>query len=600
MAKQEVARLFVSIVTDDKKFKEGIKNVQTGVKNLGQSLKNVGGFIRSYVTLPLIGLSAAAFKTVEDINSGFHEFVKATGVTGKELQAFKQDFLDVLKSVEYSSHDVGVAMGELNTRLGFTGKALKENSILLLKFAEITNTDVREAARQVTRIMADWSIKSSEFSKVLDKLAKISQLTGISITQLGEKVVSYGVQLRYLGFSLDEALALLGKWEKEGVATEKILGVISRALGALSKKFKDPIQAFWSLTDRIKKAKTESEALRLAVEVLGTRAGPDFAKAVREGRFAIDDYVKALKNSQGTVVETEKNTSSLTDKIKELKNRIQVELYPAFSNLIATFESFIPVIVGLIDKLNVLLQKFTSLPAQTQQNIITAVLLASAFGFVANAVATVIGVLASLFRVLTSVFAILRGGLVVLRFINPVILAISAGVALLAVRFYQLRQAGKSFVDALLGAVSFFNLFSHAAALLRISLTYLFGDIQSKAKALQQFKKYIADVISYLKTFYDLVRKIAPFLPEWKTGKKAQVKPLGRATPLQTGGIVKKTTLALIAEKEPEAVIPLSKLSSLISAAKAPASVNVQISTTGGAERFVDITVKKSYLRWSR
>lgn len=268
-----------------------------------------------------VAVGTAMVTAAIQMDNAFKEIIKATGASGEAAEDLQRVFRETAKSVPGDLNSIAIAVGEVNTRLGLTGDQLESASEDFVNFARITNTDVGSAVRGVTRMMGDWGVASSNSQLLLDKLTVASQQTGISIDQLTSVGVNYGVQLRAMGFDLDSSIALLSKFEKEGVSTEKMVAGLSVALGKMAQQgIEDPAEGFRILTERIAEAGSVGDATRIAIETLGSRAGPDFALAVLEGRFAIEDYMGALQNASGTLDETSWNTMTLADNISIAKN----------------------------------------------------------------------------------------------------------------------------------------------------------------------------------------------------------------------------------------------------------------------------------------
>lgn len=169
---------------------------------------------------------------------------------------------------------------------------------------------------------------------MLDLLLKASQDTGISVNDLATNLTNYGVQLRTLGFSLGESAALLSKFEKEGVNTEAILAGLNKGLNELAKKSGQTVpQAFEEFIGKVKDAKAEGDALAIAADVLGAKAGPQLALAVREGRFEIEDFTKSLEGSEGQLDRTSEAEGTTSEQLAILTNRVKAAAIPAFEQL---------------------------------------------------------------------------------------------------------------------------------------------------------------------------------------------------------------------------------------------------------------------------
>jgi phage-related minor tail protein len=301
--------------------------------NASKTLQGMGKSFLNWKTVAIGAVTAVAGLMVKaglDIEKAQSEIVKGTGASGKELEEMVAIARRVNRNVPQDLNDVAKVVADINTRLNLTGKELDDTSKAFLDFARISGLDTATAVRNITRLMGDWGIEASETNNLLDQLTKASQMSGASIDNLSNIAVNYGVQLRALGFSQIEAIALLSKFEKEGVATEKIFTGLSMALGRLAQAgVDDTAEAFKLLTGELEATGSTGEAVRQAIEILGTRAGPDFALAVLEGRFAIDEYVEALENADGALTETAESSKTTGEKIKELRQTVMDIVAPS-------------------------------------------------------------------------------------------------------------------------------------------------------------------------------------------------------------------------------------------------------------------------------
>ncbi len=290
-------------------------------------------------TAVVAGGAVLAAKALYNIGSTFDDVTDTirvgTGATGKALDALTDSAKNVGKQVPADFKDVGTAIADVNTRLGLTGKPLENITAQFLELSRITGTDVASNIENVSRVFGDWGVKAKDQSASLDYLFKVSQSTGIGIDDLSQKVVQFGAPMRQFGFSFEESAALMGKWAKEGVNTETVMGGLRAGLGKLSKAGKDPEKAFASLTKRIKNAGSVGDANAIAIETFGQRAGPDLAAAVREGRFDLDDLLDSLKGSKETIKGAGKDTMDFSEKWAIFKNKILVGLEPLASRVFA-------------------------------------------------------------------------------------------------------------------------------------------------------------------------------------------------------------------------------------------------------------------------
>jgi TP901 family phage tail tape measure protein len=285
----------------------------------------------------IAGGAALAGKALFDIGRTFEEVTNTirvgTGATGKALDALVNDAKQVGKGVPQNFEQVGVAVADLNTRLGLTGKPLQDSATQFLNLSRITGTDLQSNISSLTRVFGDWSIASEDQSVALDKIFRASQSSGVGIDSLSQNVVKFGAPMRQLGFSFDETLALLGKFDKEGVNTELVMGSMRIALGKMARAGEEPIETYRRVTEEIKNAGDSGKANALALELFGARAGPDMAAAIREGRFELGDMVDAIANGGDTINAAAADTLTFADSWAVLKNRGMAALEPIATRL---------------------------------------------------------------------------------------------------------------------------------------------------------------------------------------------------------------------------------------------------------------------------
>ncbi len=277
------------------------------------------------------GLGVAAYKLGESFDDAYDKIRIGTGATGKALEGLQGDFKAVFSSVPASMDDVSTAIADLSTRTGQTGAGLQNLAKVELELSRITKTDLSANIAASTRMFGDWSIATGQQTATMDKLFRTSQATGIGVTELMQKVTQFGSPLRSMGFSLDESMAMLGKWEKEGVNSELVLGSLRIAAGKFARAQVPLKEGLSDTITQIKGMDDSSAALALGMSVFGARAGPDMVAAIREGRFEYADLVATIQGGQDTILGLGEETSDTAEKMQKAWNSIQVALEPVGS-----------------------------------------------------------------------------------------------------------------------------------------------------------------------------------------------------------------------------------------------------------------------------
>lgn len=293
---------------DAKKASDGFTTMKGVLADLASSA------IKSAVS-GLKDLGKAALDAWGNFDDGIDTIIKATGATGDAVAGFEQSFVNVSKRIVGDGATIGGAIGEINTRFGFTGQQLEDATVAFMQFSEITGSDTVGAVQNVSKALNAAGYEASEYQRVLDALALAGQASGVSVDKVADGLNKYGTQARALGLDIEDLVALFAQFELSGVNTETALAGISKATQTWAKDGKDAAKEFQIALAQIKTAPNQTKAAEKAIETFGTKAGPELAEAIKSGRFAFEDFAKAIRESGGTVERTFEETQDAPDKL---------------------------------------------------------------------------------------------------------------------------------------------------------------------------------------------------------------------------------------------------------------------------------------------
>lgn len=479
------------------------------------------------VTGAIVGAGAAAVAAMDKVDEGLDTVMTKTGATGEAAQELQEVYNAVAKTVPADFADIGAAVGEVNTRLGFTGEALEQAATDFLEFAKVNGADVNTSVQLVTRAMGDAGIAAEDYNQVLDALTVAGQQSGISVDTLATNLAKYGAPLRALGIETEEAIAMFAGWEKAGVNTETAFSGMKKAISTWSAEGKDARAEFAKTMQTIKDAPDISAATTLAIEAFGAKAGPDLADAIQGGRFEVDKYITALQNAGGAVDATYGMIVDEVDDTALASQNLQVALHDTGDTIAKTLG---PILLSLAEKVSAVLEWFNGLDDETKKVILTIAGLVAAVGpvlIVAGKIATGVSALITLGSTLGPIITGLTTGTGALAtafkvLTGPVGLAIAAiTAAILVIKHLwetneDFRDAVKQIAEQIKGIVSTavnfikdkfgflwtaiqqgFNAFK---ALFSGDFSGFFEGLKSLAATLiQGFKNIGSDIVSYIK-----------------------------------------------------------------------------------------------------
>ncbi len=344
------------------------RKIEKNMQRLSRQMRTYGAAMTKAFTVPLAGIGSAASKAALDVEKAFSIIARGTGAQGQELKALEDTWRKMAGNVTQSFEESAQVLADYNTRLGLTGKALAEVSEKALNMARMLGEDVGGVVAQSSKAIQDWGVDVQDAASFLDKLFVAAQQTGISVSKLSEGLYKYGSPMRALGFDIDTAIATLANFEKAGVNVELVLGALRQGLAKMAREgIPEADKAFVELLSRIRNAATDTEATRLAIETFGSRAGPDLAMAIREGRFSVDRLVKSLQKADGVIDTTTQTTETFGEKWAKVKNKVLLALEPIGRQIMDVAEKAIPKIEGAVSSMA---EKIAQMSDETKQKLL--------------------------------------------------------------------------------------------------------------------------------------------------------------------------------------------------------------------------------------
>lgn len=282
-----------------------------------------------------------------------------TGATGEALDALMADFDAVYSSVPTTMEDAGKAIADYNTRLGLTGEALQGVSTQAIQVADMLGEDLDGVIESSSKAFQQWNIDADDMGGAMDFVFKASQSTGVGFTELMETVQSFGPQLQEMGYSFEEATALIGQMEKAGVNTEEVLAAMKKSTAALAKEGIGAAEGLDMYAEAIINAKDMTQATAIATEVFGTRAASTMAAALRDGSISVDQLTESLLENEETISGCAADTYDFAEQLQLFKQKAQVALEPLAGTMFNSLNELMPIVGELMESLIPVIQDLT-------------------------------------------------------------------------------------------------------------------------------------------------------------------------------------------------------------------------------------------------
>ena len=294
------------------------------IKGVGDSVKSFGEGMTKKVTAPIVGVGAAAIAAFNEVDSGLDIIITKTGASGEALDSMQKSMEDVATSIPTSFEDAGTAVGEVNTRFGIMGEDLTELSGQFLKFAQLNGTDVNASIDKVQSSMAAFGIETKDAGMILDILNKAGQDTGVSLDTLSSTLTSNSTVLQEMGFDFNQSAGFVANLSKNGIDASAVMAGLKKALQNATKEGKPLDQALAELQTSLTSATDSTEAMQLATELFGAKAGPQLAAALQEGRISLDESANSITGWGNSVSTTFDATLDAPDQLKTTLNELKI------------------------------------------------------------------------------------------------------------------------------------------------------------------------------------------------------------------------------------------------------------------------------------
>ena len=412
-----------------------VAQVGEKVQGVGEKVTNVGkGFsIVSAGTGAVLAGSIAAFK---ELDTGYDTIITKTGATGDKLEELTAVADNIFGSMPTDMDTVGIAVGEINTRFGYTGEQLETLSKQFIQFAEINGVDLNNSIGTVDKILEQFNLTGEDASGVLDLITLKAQQTGISADTLMKSIQDNGATFKDMGLGVNEAVLLLSQFEANGVNVETALKGLKKATTEYAEQGLSMEEGLAKTIDSIKTAESETEALAIAQEVFGTKGANEMAKAIREGRISIEDISASMEDYGGVVSDTFEGTLDPIDQGTVAMNNLKL----AGAELGGTLQTtFAPVLTKLVEKLQALVTWFSNLSPGMQKTIVTVLAVVTAIGpliLIIGQLITSVGTIMTFAPKLVTAFNAVKTAFTALGTAfsaNPIGLIIAAVAALIAI-----------------------------------------------------------------------------------------------------------------------------------------------------------------------
>lgn len=420
---------FVSAYNDLKVFGDKSATAEQKLNGLSSAFKTTGGLLSKNVTLPIVGVGAAAVKTATDFEAGMSEVKAISGATGSEFDALRDKAIEMGAKTKFSASDSAEAFKYM-AMAGWDASQMMDGIAGVMNLAAASGEDLATTSDIVTDALTAFGLQASDSAHFADVLAQASSKSNTNVGLMGETFKYVAPVAGALGYSIEDTAVAIGLMANSGIKGSQAGTALRSTITRLAKPVGEAEKAVNDLGISITNADGTMKPLNQTMVELREK----FAGLTEEQKA---QYAAMLAGQEGMsgllaiVNASDEDFQKLTDEINNANGAAQdmadimmdntkgaiEQLKGALESAgILIGEQLTPYIRKLAEWITGLVEKFNSLSEEQQDLIVKIGLFIAAIGPALLILSKVVSVVSSIIKVI----GIVKG--VLLPIINAVFL----------------------------------------------------------------------------------------------------------------------------------------------------------------------------------
>lgn len=400
---------FVSAYNDLKVFGDKSATAEQKLNGLSSAFKTTGGLLSKNVTLPIVGVGAAAVKTATDFEAGMSEVKAISGATGSEFDALRDKAIEMGAKTKFSASDSADAFKYM-AMAGWDASQMMDGIAGIMDLAAASGEDLATTSDIVTDALTAFGLQASDSAHFADVLAQASSKSNTNVGLMGETFKYVAPVAGALGYSIEDTAVAIGLMANSGIKGSQAGTALRSTITRLAK----PVGEAKDAVEELKISITNTDGTMKPLSQTMVELREKFAGLTEEQKA---QYAAMLAGQEGMsgllaiVNASDEDFQKLTDEInnangaaEDMASVMMDNTAGAVEQLKGALESagiligekLTPYIRQLAEWITGLVEKFNSLSEEEQDQIVK-------FGLILAAIGPVLLILAKVISVVTTV-----------------------------------------------------------------------------------------------------------------------------------------------------------------------------------------------------
>lgn len=413
---------FVSAYNDLKVFGDKSATAEQKLNGLSSAFKTTGGLLSKNVTLPIVGVGAAAVKTATDFEAGMSEVKAISGATGSEFDALRDKAIEMGAKTKFSASDSADAFKYM-AMAGWDASQMMDGIAGIMDLAAASGEDLATTSDIVTDALTAFGLQASDSAHFADVLAQASSKSNTNVGLMGETFKYVAPVAGALGYSIEDTAVAIGLMANSGIKGSQAGTALRSTITRLAK----PVGEAKDAVEELKISITNTDGTMKPLSQTMVELREKFAGLTEEQKA---QYAAMLAGQEGMsgllaiVNASDEDFQKLTDEINNANGAAEDMASVMMDNTAGAVEQLkgalesAGILIGekltsyirqLAEWITGLVEKFNSLSTEQQDQIVKWGLIFAAVGPILLVMSKLIGVVSGVMGAFTGLKGMLFG-----------------------------------------------------------------------------------------------------------------------------------------------------------------------------------------------
>lgn len=216
----DISGFLTGLKTAQSEASKASSNIATKVGNnitgFGKKMTTAGSTLTKTVTLPIVGVGAAAIKTSSDFESAMSKVSAISGATGGDLDKLNKKAQEMGAKTKFSATESAEAFTYM-AMAGWKTEDMLQGIDGIMSLAAADGLDLATTSDIVTDALTAFGLSAKDSGHFADVLAKASSSANTNVSMLGESFKYVAPVAGALGYSAEDTAIALGLMANAGI-----------------------------------------------------------------------------------------------------------------------------------------------------------------------------------------------------------------------------------------------------------------------------------------------------------------------------------------------------------------------------------------------